>query len=66
MRTYFTGKTDEKVAEIYRQLIQTKAEDLEALCGMLDEIIEDQQICVVAGQSQMNECAEKLLEIKNV
>ena len=63
---YFTGRTDEMIAELYQQLIRTKAEDLEALCPLLEEIIEDQQICVVAGQSQMNECADRLQEIRNV
>ena len=46
--------------DYYSQLIHTTPDDLLALCDALDDITADNAICVVAGQSQMDGCGDKL------
>lgn len=57
---YFKGTTYEDICRYYHQLIHTTANDLLALCSVLDDIIADNAICVVAGQSQIDGCGNVL------
>jgi len=53
---YFKGTTREDICRYYRQLIHTTPADLLALCGVLEAVREENDHCVLAGQSQIAEC----------
>lgn len=63
---YFKGMTYEDICRLYSELIHTSAADLLALCEGLDRIAQDNAVCVVAGQSQLDACGEKLTGRKSV
>ena len=62
----FRGITREQIVERYRQLIATKPEDLLRLCGAIEDIAADNEICVVAGRDQLDACGDTLETFVNV
>ena len=52
----FRGITDAEIVRRYRQLLETRPEDLVALCDALDDVARDRAICVVAGREQIDAC----------
>ena len=57
---YFKGASYEDVCRYYGELIHTTCDDLLALCPALENIAADNAICVVAGQSQIDACGDRL------
>ena len=57
---FFRGMTGEYIIERYRALIGTNREDLLELCDVLDEIAKDNAVCVIAGESALDACGEKI------
>ena len=57
---YFKGTTYEDICRLYSELIHTRVEDLLVLCDGLDCIAKENAVCVVAGQSHLDGCGEKL------
>lgn len=57
---YFKGTSYETVCRYYRELIHTTPADLLALCPALEELSAENAVCVVGGQSQLDECAGAL------
>ena len=62
-RMYFLGGTQAERRRRYSELLNTGCSDLLELCAMLDELTDDRQICVVAGQAQLDACGGQLDEI---
>ena len=62
-RLWFRGENRETRCRRYRELLNTTREDLLELCGLLDELKADRQICVVGGQAQLDACGDALDEI---
>ena len=63
---YFTGTTYEDICRINRELVETTKEDLLALTQALEKTTKDNAVCVVAGQSLLEACGEKLAQIQQV
>ena len=63
---YFRGITGEQAVERYRRLIGTKAEDLFALCGMLERIAAEDAVTVIAGRELLNACGNEITDILSV
>lgn len=57
---YFKGTSYEDVCRLYSQLVHTTPADLLYLCDALDDITADNAVCVVAGQSQMDGCGDRI------
>ena len=57
---WFRGITREQIVNRYRTLLATTAEDLLALCPVLEDIAADDAVCIVAGKDQLDACAELL------
>ena len=56
----FRGITREQIVARYRQLIGTTRQDLLALCDAIEQIAEDNAVCVVAGKDQLDACADSI------
>ena len=52
---WFKGTSHEDVCQCYRQLLHTTPEDLLDLCGMLEELASDENVCILAGTEQFND-----------
>ena len=63
---YFTGTTYEDTCRIHKELVETTKEDLLALTQALEQIAKDNAVCVVAGQSLLEACGDKLASIQQV
>lgn len=57
---YFRRITQEQADRCYRRLIETTAEDLLSLCDVLNEVIDDGMICVIASADRLDACGEQL------
>lgn len=57
---YFRHITQEQANTRYRQLVETKSDDLLTLCDALNEVTGDGVICVVASPDQLDACGEQL------
>ena len=62
---WFRGIAEEEIVRRYRQLLETRPEDLIALCDALDDVTRDRAICVVAGREQIDAC-ESLTSVLSV
>ena len=63
---YFRGITGEQAVDRYRKLIGTTAEDLLALCEMLERIAAEDAVAVIAGRELLNACGNEIGDILNV
>lgn len=59
---FFRSITQEQSDERYRQLIGTTKDDLNSLCGALEEVTNDGIICVIASPEQLDACGNTLEE----
>ena len=50
---YFRGLDDELYRRYYRELIDTTVKDLLDLCPILEMIIADDNVCIVAGKDEL-------------
>lgn len=57
---YFKSVSYEDICRYYSQLIHTTAEDLLALCDGLEQIRQENAVCVVAGQPQLEGCGQRI------
>ena len=57
---YFKGTSYEDVCRYYGQLVRTSPDDLLRLSRVLEEAMADDRVCVVGGQSQLEECGQRL------
>lgn len=57
---YFKHVGYDEMCRRYTELLSTTPADLLALCEILDEIAADNNVCVVAGRSQIDDCGGKL------
>ena len=63
---YLKGTTYEDICRYYSQLLHTTSEDLLKLCQMLKELKEENAICVVGGQNQLDSCGDRLTSRNSV
>lgn len=63
---YFKGTSYEDICRVRKELISTTNEDLLALTKALENVAEDDAVCVVAGQPLLDGCGELLSEIQQV
>ena len=63
---YFKGTTYEDVCRVRQELISTTNEDLLVLTKTLENVAEDNAVCVVAGQPLLDACKELIAEIQPV
>ena len=63
---YFTGTTYEDTCRMNQELVETTKEDLLALTEALEQIAQDNAVCVVAGQPLLDACGEKLASVQQV
>ena len=57
---YFKGVTQADVDNVYKQLLNTKCDDLLALADSLRDIASDDLACVIAGDALLGACEGKL------
>lgn len=60
---YFKGVSYERICQRYSELIHTTKDDLLALSEALDELAAGKQICLVAGQAQLDAAADLNLDV---
>jgi len=63
---YFKGTAYEDVCRVRKELIETTPADLLALTKVLEQVAEDNAVCVVAGQPLLEACGEQLSQIQQV
>ena len=59
----FRGISEDEITARYRTLIHTEPEDLLALCGALEDIANDDAICVAAGKDLLDTCKDTLQNV---
>ena len=57
---WFKGVSYDEICGYYTQLLNTRCEDLLALCDMLEDIAGDDVRAVVAGKAQIDDCGDKV------
>ena len=63
---HFTGTTYEDTCRISRELVDTTKEDLLALTEALEQLVQDNLVCVVAGQPLLDACGTQLAQIQQI
>ena len=63
---YFSGVTDEMLAEERRQILGADREDIRKLAGVIREILKTGSLCVIGNAEQIKEHKEMFGEIKNL
>lgn len=63
---YFSGVTDEMLAEERRQILSAAKEDIRALSGIVKEILGTGSLCVIGNAEQIKAHREMFGEIKNL
>ena len=65
-KRYFLGIDQAEVDRRYRALVHTTAEDLLALCPILEDIAADKAVCVAAGKDLLDACGGALDSVVTV
>ena len=60
---WFRGISEEDVCRRYQELIHTTPGEILTLCPMLEELIEDNAICAVAGKLLLEQCQNSLNKV---
>ena len=60
---WFRGISEEDVCRRYQELIHTTPGEILTLCPMLEELIEDNAICAVAGKLLLEQCQDSLNKV---
>ena len=63
---YFSGVTDEMLAEERRQILKADQKDIRELAGIIREILNTGSLCVIGNASKVKENRELFGEIKNL
>jgi len=63
---FFKKTAYEDVCRVRKELIGTTNEDLLALTQALENVAEDNAVCVVAGQPLLDTCGEQLCQVRQV
>lgn len=63
---WFRGISEEEIVRQYQQLLNTTPEDLLSLCDALEDVVQDNAICIVANRDHLSGCGSLLNHIISV
>lgn len=63
---YFRGNTYENQCKLRSEMINTRKEDILALCDVIDKIVDKDCVCVIGYQDALDNCKQENLFIMNI